>query len=211
MDALVRNAASRLGLEESRLKQAFGALFRFLLDKQARGEISSSVNIEAALTLLLGTQSFNDWVPRSRSSGQESSFADRPADSSTYGQEEHFPFTRRHVSSSPSTLVGLVVLVLNLLGVWNILKQLLSQFLSAATIQMLETLPSDGLWLDQLLRDYGISHEQGIVVIGMLVNLMKQKLPPEVVQDLLQSVPALYAFVKENDRTSTQNTRSKRD
>ena len=211
MEALVRNAATRLGLEESRLQQAFGALFRFLLDKQARGEISASVNIEAALTLLLGTQSFDDWVPRSRHSGEESSFADRPPDSSTHGQEQDFPFTRRHVSSSPTTLVGLVVLVLNLLGIWNILKQVLSQFLSAATIQMLETLPSDGLWLDQLLRDYGISHEQGIVVIGMLVDLMKQKLPPELVQDLLQSVPALYAFVKENDRRSTQNTRSKRD
>ncbi|KAL7576458.1 hypothetical protein ACA910_017968 [Epithemia clementina (nom. ined.)] len=215
MEALIRNAATRLGLEEYRVKQALGALFRFLIQKQRRGEIGTVINVEAILSLLLlgpsqesttttTTTAVEDWIHQSQQpphSDENSSDASHEHQAPP-GRGKRPPSSTQRPLSSPSTLVGLLLLLLQVLGIWNVLKQVLHNMYPPALVLM-ESL-QDGVWLDQMLQTCGISHEQGIVVVGMLVDLMKQKLQPETVQDLLQHVPALYAFVQEQRRQEQQ-------
>ena len=188
METLVQNAADRLGLEARVVKQALRALFCFLRDKQRRGEIS--VDIEQMVSLLIGggknDSSSDDWMNDENTTTTRSS-------SSSKGEEE----SQRH--PRPTTIWQLLWFILGLFGILHLLKQVLSHAFPPA-VRWIETL-EDGYKLDQLLRQrFGMTHEQGMVLVGMLVNFMKQNLQPETVDSLLQHVPALLSFANEGNK-----------
>jgi len=162
-----------LGVEERVVKRALGAVLCFLNKKQEQGTITKD-NFETILSVM-GGGTAKEWME------DERQYSSHP--------QQH----------QPITLVGLIFFLLQLFGIWTLLKGLLQKYSATFGLKLLETM-EDGFQLDQLLARLGITHEQGIVLVGMLVEFIKQKLTPETVQNLLQHIPALQAFLDESKK-----------
>lgn len=96
-------------------------------------------------------------------------------------------------------ITGLIYMIFKAFGVFEILKKLLSTFFGENAVQMIDAV-KDGAELSAVLSKLGIDQEQGAKMVQMLVDFLKEKVSPETVEQLSESVPALKAFLGESKK-----------
>lgn len=102
-------------------------------------------------------------------------------------------------SGSPMSIVGLVFALLKIFGVIAILKGLLATFFGENAVKMLDT-ATEGAELAAVMNSLGVDREQGVKMVKMLFDFMKEKVSPETVEQLVDVVPALKAFLGETKK-----------
>ena len=174
MDELTRLISARLGLEEGVVRKATGALLRFL-DEQS----GSGFDFNKILSSLPGAEGL---------------MKDEEAEQAVRSAPR---------ASGPSGIFGLVFhLIFSLLqafGVIAILKKLLTNVFGENAAKMIDTF-SDGAQLAAVLGKLGIDHQQGLKMVRMVVDYMKEKVDPETIDKLTEQVPAVKAFLDEEKK-----------
>jgi uncharacterized protein (DUF2267 family) len=175
MDELIPLVVSKLNLDEAQVKTAIGAVLKFLSEQS-----SDSFDFEAILSKLPGAADLmNDDTARA---------------AVVEGEEE-----AKKKSSGPSGIIGLVFLLLKAFGVMAILKNLLSTFFGENAVKLLESV-EDGAELTAVMSKLGMSRDQGIKVVRMVVDFMKDKVDAETIEKLTGQIPALKAFLSESKK-----------
>jgi flagellar biosynthesis component FlhA len=83
------------------------------------------------------------------------------------------------------------------LGVLELIKKFLTPFLGVSTVKQLIDSVEDGAELAIILQNLGISREQGVQMVKMLVDFLKETVSPETVQKITEQVPAIKVFMGE--------------
>lgn len=184
----VSQAAQRLGVPEATLQQAVGAILVFLQNRQQQSDYNDDTSTRSygdVLNTIIAALGAQAWMRQAQQSSSSSSSSNSSSS--------------RSPSVSATTVVGLILFLLQLFGIWNILRQLFQRYHSDVGLRILQAM-EDGVQLDRLLSQYGISHEQGIVLFGFMFDYLQQKVSPETLQQLIRLVPALQAFLDESGR-----------
>jgi hypothetical protein len=169
MDELIKKVVDQLGLDEEITRKALGALLGFL-----KSHVGEDFDFSEILTKLKGSEALIK-------SAEEESL---PKDIAARSVEGGSPF------------VSLILMVLKsplMAPILAILKQFLGVFMPSA-LPMLES-AGDSAELVGLLNKLGVSTDQGRSMVNMLVEFMRGKLGPEVVEKLVDQIPAVKAFV----------------
>lgn len=98
-------------------------------------------------------------------------------------------------------LIGLVLSVLKTFGVLTILKQLATTIpvFGTKAVQLIEGV-EDGAELTVVLQRIGVDRGQGIKMVQMLVDFVKEKLDPQTIEKIAAQVPAVKAFLGESKK-----------
>jgi len=174
MDVLIPKVSQQLGLDEAVVRKALGAVLAFLNEQVKKKDFDFS----KILSHLQGAEQLM-----------------RDADA----QEAAAKGTATEQQKGPTGIVGLIFTLLKAFGVIAILKKLLSTFFGENAVKLIDTI-EDGAELAVVMEKLGIDHDQGVKIVKMLVDFMKQKVSPETVEQLADSVPALKAFVGETKK-----------
>jgi len=167
MDELIRLVVDNHGLDEGVTRKAIGTVLAFLKDHVGEDFDFSKITsqLDGAETLM------ND------------------AEAQTAAREGV-----ETKSSGLSGIIGLIVSLMKTFGVLEVLKKILSTFFGDSAVKMIESV-SDGAELAAILNKFGISQEQGIKIVKIMVNFTKDKIDPETVEQLAEHVPAVKAFL----------------
>lgn len=174
MDVLITKVSQQLGLEEAVVQKSLGAVLAFLNEQVKKKDFDFS----KILSHLQGAEQLM-----------------RDADA----QEAAAKGAATEQRKGPTGIVGLIFTLLKAFGVIAILKKLLSTFFGENAVGLIDTI-EDGAELAVVMDKLGIDHDQGVKIVKMLVDFMKQKVSPETVEQLADSVPALKAFVGETKK-----------
>jgi hypothetical protein len=169
MDKLIKKVVDQLGLDEEITRKALGALLIFL-----KSHVGEDFDFSEILTKLEGAEALIK-------SAEEEPL---PEDNNARGAQ------------GGSTFLSLIVMVLKsplMAPILAILKQFLGVFMPSV-LPMLES-AGDGAELVDLLNKLGLSTDQGKSMVNMLVEFMRGKLGPEVVDKLEDQIPAVKAFL----------------
>lgn len=91
-------------------------------------------------------------------------------------------------------IFGLVFSILKILGVIAMLKSFLQPIFGDGAVKLIDSV-EDGAELADVMNKLGIDAEQGSKITKMLFTFMKDKLDADLVEQLLEAVPAVKAFV----------------
>jgi hypothetical protein len=172
MDELINKISNQLGLEVSVVRQALGAILCYLK------EHSASYDFEGHISK--GIQGVESLM-------KESSKAQKEARSGS---------SESSTTNHPTGIFGLVFHLLTVFGVLALLKKLLQPFLGESAVKLIEQV-EDGAELVAVLQKLGIDREKGVSMVQMLVAFCKDKLGPDTIEDLMEQVPAVKAFLGE--------------
>mmetsp|Transcript_18248 Transcript_18248/g.30276 ORF Transcript_18248/g.30276 Transcript_18248/m.30276 type:complete len:175 (+) Transcript_18248:105-629(+) len=172
MDKLIGMVSERLSLEEGVVRNALGAVLSFLKNQSA-----GSFDFDKIISAVPGTKELMEKAP----------------------DAEEAAASRSTGGGSMGGLIGMVFTLLKTFGVMAILKNLLSTFFGEGAVKMLES-AGDGAELSGLLGNLGVSRDQGISMTQMLVDFMKEKVSPETIDQLTDSIPAVKAFLGETKK-----------
>jgi hypothetical protein len=167
MDELIKQVITKLDLDEEVTRKAIGQVLAFL-----KKNVGDDFDFSTILSKLQG------------------------ADSLIAKANEPLPDGKRAEPASPAAgvILQLITWLLSAVPVLDILKKILVVLFGASAVQMIDS-AGDGAELIGKLNGLGITKEQGTKVVTMLISFMKQKLGPEVVDDLTEKIPALKAFL----------------
>jgi hypothetical protein len=126
--------------------------------------------------------------------GAQDLMEDSQAKEAVRGVEE-----REKPKKGPTTIFGLIYAVLKMFGVIEILKQLLQPIFGESVVKLIDSI-DDGAELASVLNQLGVSREQGVKMVRMLVDFMKDKLDSDTVDKLVEQVPALKVFLAEDKK-----------
>ena len=172
MDQLIANIAQKIGVEEAVAKQAVGAVLKFLKENQTK------VDFQAILEQLQGAQQVMEATPVTREQVQQ------PTES----------------KKSAGGIFGLVVSLLKIFGIIAMLKAFLQPIFGDSAVKLLESV-EDGAELVDVMNKLGINRDQATQVVQMLFSFMQDKLDADLLQKLLDAVPAVKAFVGDLKKT----------
>ena len=173
MDELIVLVAGKLGLDEAVVKQAIGAVLKFLKERS-----SDSFDFDAILSKLPGA-------------------ADLMSDGKVKAAVREGE--KEAKKSAPSGIIGLVFALLKVFGVLAILKQLLSTYFGESAVKLLESV-EDGAELTAVMRQLGIDRDQGIKVVRMVMDFMKDKVDSNTIEKLTEQIPGLKAVLTESKK-----------
>jgi uncharacterized protein (DUF2267 family) len=173
MDQLILLIVDKLGMDEDVVKHAIGAVLKFLKERS-----SGSFDFDAILSKLPGAADLMK-DDKARAAVQE-------------GEQQA-------KKSGPSAIIGLVFSLLKVFGVLAILKQLLSTFFGESAVRLLESV-EDGAELTAVMRKLGINRDQGIKVVRMVMDFIKDKVDSDTIDKLTEQIPALKAILTESKK-----------
>ena len=183
MDELIRAVAQKLGLEEAVVKKSFGAILAFCKEQCKDidfNKLLADLGSTAQALLQDAEVCAENNAPRS----------------SVGGSAESSSNTSRS-SSGPTGIFGIIFAVLKALGVIQMLKNLLQPIFGESAIKLIDSV-EDGAELAVVLEKLGISREQGVQMVKMLLDFLKDNVAsPEIVQKITQQVPAIKVFLGE--------------
>jgi uncharacterized protein (DUF2267 family) len=173
MDELIHLVVGKLGLDEVVVKQAIGAVLKFLKERS-----SDSFDFDAILSKLPGAADLmkDDKARAAVNEGEQQA-----------------------KKSGPSGIIALVFSLLKIFGVLAILKQLLSTFFGESAVKLLESV-EDGAELTAVMRQLGINRDQGIKVVRMVMDFMKDKVDSDTIEKLTEQIPGLKAVLTESKK-----------
>jgi uncharacterized protein (DUF2267 family) len=173
MDELIHLVVGKLGLDEVVVKQAIGAVLKFLKERS-----SDSFDFDAILSKLPGAADLmkDDKARAAVNEGEQQA-----------------------KKSGPSGIIALVFSLLKIFGVLAILKQLLSTFFGESAVKLLESV-EDGAELTAVMRQLGINRDQGIKVVRMVMDCMKDKVDSDTIEKLTEQIPGLKAILTESKK-----------
>jgi hypothetical protein len=175
MEELIPLVVGKLGLDEAVVKQAIGAVLKFLKEQSSSG----SFDFDAIISKLPGAADL---------------MKDEKAQAAVQEGEQQ---ARK---SSPSGIFGLVIALLKVFGIIAILKQFLSTFsFGESAVKLLESV-EDGAELTVVMGKLGISRDQGIKVVQMVMDFMKGKVDADTIDKLTEHIPGLKAVLTESKK-----------
>ena len=175
MDELIARISQKLGVEEEKVRTALGAVLAFLKDQVANKNFDFSKILEH----LKGAEQLM------KESSETMAAARAGEDNSPTG--------------GYTGIMGLLYMMFKTFGVLDILKKLLSTFFGENAVQMIDTI-ADGAELSAVLNKIGIDNENGVKIVKMLIEFMKDKVSPETIEQLAEKVPSLKAFLGESKK-----------
>jgi uncharacterized protein (DUF2267 family) len=173
MDELIVLVVGKLGLDEVVVKQAIGAVLKFLKERSP-----DSLDFDAILSKLPGAANL---------------MRDDKAKAAVQEGEQQAK------KSGPSGIIALVLSLLKVFGVLAILKQLLSTFFGESAVKLLDSI-EDGAELTAVMRQLGINRDQGIKVVRMVMDFMKDKVDSDTIEKLTEQIPGLKAILAESKK-----------
>lgn len=166
MDELIKIIASKIGVKEEVAKKAIGGVLNFLKENHGK------VDFDEILSKLDGAEDLmND---------REVQVAVKEGEAET--------------KSSPGGIFGLIFTVLKAFGVIAMLKQLLQPIFGDSAVKLIDSV-EDGAELAGIMSKLGIDRDQAMKVVQTIISFMKDKLDPDTIDQLTESVPALKAFL----------------
>mmetsp|Transcript_5873 Transcript_5873/g.8307 ORF Transcript_5873/g.8307 Transcript_5873/m.8307 type:complete len:180 (-) Transcript_5873:75-614(-) len=177
MDKLITSVAEKIGVDESKTRKAIGAIFKFLKSQS-------------------GTYDF-DSILKKIGSDAETLMKEAESETTTASTEGETSTTRS--TSSSTSLFGLVFTLLKTFGVLTMLKQLLSTFFGESAVKLIESV-EDGADLTVVLNQAGIDRDQGVKMVRMVVDFLKEKAGGDTVENLLEQIPAAKAFLGDSKK-----------
>jgi endogenous inhibitor of DNA gyrase (YacG/DUF329 family) len=187
MDELIRGVAQKLGLEEAVVKKSFGAILAFCKEQCKDIDFNHLLaDLGSTAQALLQDAEVSD----------ENNNAPRSSVGSSNSSAESSSNTSRS-SSGPTGIFGIIFAVLKALGVIQMLKNLLQPIFGESAVKLIDSV-EDGAELAVVLEKLGISRAQGVQMVKMLLDFLKDNVAsPETVQKITQQVPAIKVFLGE--------------
>lgn len=170
MDQLITKVCEKLGIEQDVAKKAVGAVLKYIQENHPQDKIDFNAIMEKL-------QGANELV------------TDYTTSREAVGAEE-----MKASSSSGGGLFGLIFSLLKLFGIIAMLKAFVQPIFGDSAVKLIDSV-EDGADLAIVLNKLGIDREQARNLCTTLVSFMKEKLDPELVEKLLDAVPAVKAFV----------------
>ena len=172
MDQLITQVCEKLSIEQDVAKKAVGAVLKYIQENHPQDKI----DFNAIMDKLQGA---NELVTEYTTS-REAVGADEMKASSS--------------SSGGGGLFGLIFSLLKLFGIIAMLKAFVHPIFGDGAVKLIDSV-EDGADLAIVLKKLGIDREQAKNLCKTLFSFMKDKLDPELVEKLLDAVPAVKAFV----------------
>jgi len=205
IDELIQKAAQLLHLDVDTTRQCVGAILAFLKQHHGKFDFSKLTNAVDGISDLITEAEDDDslpqipkprpGVPTSKSEGAAPTTDGPPvAGASTTSSGASAS------SSTPSSLFNLAVILFRLLGVFAIIKQLLSlvPVVGQSAVRLIESVEdgsiSDGAQLLQILKTK-INKEQAIRLVKLVVDFMQENLDAGTLSSLRTEVPAVKAIM----------------
>ena len=201
IDELIQKAAQLLHLDVDTTRQCIGAILAFLKQHHGKFDFSKLTGAIAGIEDLISEAEDDDslpqipkprpGVPTSKSEGAAPT-TDSP------------PVAGAASSTTPSSLFNLVVTLFRLLGVFAILKQLLSlvPVVGPSAVRLIESVEdgsiSDAAQLVQILKTK-INKEQAIRLVKLVVAFMQENLDADTLSSLKTEVPAVKAIMSASE------------
>ena len=200
IDELIQKAAQLLHLDVDTTRQCIGAILAFLKQHHGKFDFSKLTNAIAGIEDLISEAENDDSLPQipKPQSGVPTSKSEGAAPTTDS------PPVAGASTSTPSSLFNLVVTLFRLLGVFAILKQLLSlvPVVGQSTVRLIESVEdgsiSDAAQLVQILKTK-INKEQAIRLVKLVVAFMQENLDADTLSSLKTEVPAVKAIMSASE------------
>lgn len=206
IDELIQKAAQLLHLDVDTTRQCVGAILAFLKQHHGKFDFSKLTNAIDGISDLISEAEDDDslphipkprsGVPTSKSEGAVPTTDGPPV----AGASSTSSSGSAASSSTPSSLFNLAVVLFRLLGVFAIIKQLLSlvPVVGQSAVRLIESVEdgsiSDGAQLLQILKTK-INKEQAIRLVKLVVDFMQENLDADTLSSLRTEVPAVKAIM----------------
>ena len=200
IDELIQKAAQLLHLDVDTTRQCIGAILAFLKQHHGKFDFSKLTNAIAGIEDLISEAENDDSLPQipKPQSGVPTSKSEGAAPTTDS------PPVAGASTSTPSSLFNLVVTLFRLLGVFAILKQLLSlvPVVGPSAVRLIESVEdgsiSDAAQLVQILKTK-INKEQAIRLVKLVVAFMQENLDADTLSSLKTEVPAVKAIMSASE------------
>ena len=197
---MIQKAAQLLHLDVDTTRQCIGAILAFLKQHHGKFDFSKLTGAIAGIEDLISEAEDDDSLPQipKPQSGVPTSKSEGAAPTTDS------PPVAGASTSTPSSLFNLVVTLFRLLGVFAILKQLLSlvPVVGQSTVRLIESVEdgsiSDAAQLVQILKTK-INKEQAIRLVKLVVAFMQENLDADTLSSLKTEVPAVKAIMSASE------------
>uniref|UniRef100_A0A8J9TGE1 DUF2267 domain-containing protein n=1 Tax=Phaeodactylum tricornutum TaxID=2850 RepID=A0A8J9TGE1_PHATR len=174
MEELTITVAEKLGIDTAVAQKAIGAILRFVQEQ-------STPDLFAKIRSMDGVENLM-----------------KDDDAAEAVREGH---DKAEAGGVGGGLFGLIFTLLKAFGLFAIIKQVLSTLpgIGPQAVRMIESV-EDGAELTVVLKQLGIDREQGVSMVRMMMDFIKDRLDPETVDRLSSQIPAVAAFMGESKK-----------
>ncbi|CAJ1939025.1 unnamed protein product [Cylindrotheca closterium] len=183
MDQLVRDVSNRLNVDEDVAQTALGAILKFIKKNYVTDE--GSLDFEQILEHLKGAGK----LLQKEEAREEKSIPPPQATNTTSDAKSSTATT-----GGTSSIVGMIIQVLKLLGILTMLKTFLEPIFGESVTRMIDSV-EEGAELTAVFRDLKIDRDQGITILNMLWTTMQEKLDQKTLERIMSSIPALQTLL----------------
>ena len=167
MDELISQVCDKIGVDKAVASKAIGSILEFLKDN-----VGKDFDFSSLLNSMPGAETLLKEADEPLSSGEQP----------------------RENSEVAGGIIGLIKWVLSIGPVWDMLKYLLTLVFGEQATKMLES-TGEGVELAGMLNKLGLSKEQGTTMVTMLINFMRDKVDPNLVDQLIDQIPLLKSMM----------------
>ena len=202
VDDLIRKAADKIGVDEATTRACIGAILAFLKQHHGRFDFTKITSAIDGLEDLISEAEDDESIPQipKPRPGTPTS----QSEGATPATDSQPVLPTPSASSTPSSIFNLVVTIFRLLGVFVIVKQLLSlvPVVGQPAVRLIEGIEdgtvSDGAELLQILKNK-INKDQAIRLVKLVVDFMQETLDADTLSSLKKEVPAVRAITSEGE------------
>ena len=215
INELIRKASVKIGVDEPTTRRCIGAILAFLQQHHGKFDFDGLIlsRIEGVDVLIKEAQDDNEipdipkpapGVPSSKSEGATPAADSLPVPTTTQTTP------RTPATSAASSIFKVVVAVMKMFGILAILKQILFSIFGDSAVKLIEGI-EDGAELSHVLSSLKINREQGIRLVRMVVDFLKEKLDSDTIDKLVNEVPAVKVFLGESKEEDLNDSTSKKE
>mmetsp|Transcript_5342 Transcript_5342/g.11675 ORF Transcript_5342/g.11675 Transcript_5342/m.11675 type:complete len:211 (+) Transcript_5342:168-800(+) len=204
IDQMISKASAKIGVDEPTTRRCIGAILAFLQQHHGSFDFSVIMKIDGVDKLIKEAQDDDEipdipkpapGIPSSQSEGASPAAGSPPVATTTVSTSSKTATS----TSTASSIFNVIVAIMKMFGLFAILKQILSSIFGDSAVKLIESI-EDGAELTHVLSSLKISRDQGIRLVRMVVDFLKEKLDSDTIDQLVDQVPAIKIFLGESKK-----------